>query len=387
MNFVLPDYKRNSMKILSAFLLLILFSSSLFAAEIIKFTLFDGETVEGKLSLPPDTNKIKELVIYIHGTGPGTYDKHRKMGGTEFNYFDLFAQEFNKRGIAFFTYNKRGVENGDTPPLYESIDREKYKKVLPSIEIKDIAAFISTLRKDKRLKNARVVLLGWSEGSIIASLAAEDKNNRISAIFLAGYANDNLFDVIKWQNSGGASMVNIRGFFDTNHDNRISKEEYGSEEKQAAAFRNQAFGGAKFEQLDVNKDNIIDAADFGLLNKARYEAILAAVERKDDDWIWNNYFHVTTAWLKEHFELEPNKTRLLRINITIYIFQGEDDANTPVEGVYDLRERFQKAGKTNLHSFTFKTHNHDLNYLDWMIKKEMPEGIKKIFEAAEMLKG
>ncbi len=373
-------------------LVLLLLSSPLLAAEptaeIVTFQLFDGETAEGKLSLPADTSKIKELVIYIHGTGPGTYDKHRKMGGTEFNYFDLFAQEFNNRGIAFFTYNKRGVTGGDTPPLYEKVDREKYKKVLPGVEVKDIATFISTLRKDKRLSKAKVVLMGWSEGSIIASLvalAADDKKNKVSALLLAGYANDNLFDVIKWQNTGGSSIVNIRGYFDTNHDNRITREEYESDAKPAMAFRTQAFGGAKFAQLDVNKDNVIDAGDFALLNKTRYETILAAVEKNDDEWIWNNYFHVTTAWLKEHFALEANKVRLLRANIPIYIFQGEDDANCPVEGVYDLQEKFKKAGKTNLHAFVFKSHNHDLNYIDWLTKKEMPEGIKKLFESAEEL--
>jgi pimeloyl-ACP methyl ester carboxylesterase len=200
------------MKLISTFLLLILLSAHTNAAEIIKFTLFDGETVEGKLSLPPGANDIKELVIYIHGTGPGTYDKKRKAGGVEFNYFDLIRQEFRDRGIAFFSYSKRGVETGDTPPLYEKVDREKYKKVLPSVEVKDIATFISVLRKDKRLKKAKIVLLGWSEGTIISSLVADDKKNKISALFLAGYANDNLFEIIKWQNSGGSSMVNIRAF-------------------------------------------------------------------------------------------------------------------------------------------------------------------------------
>ena len=365
--------------------MLILSSSLLFASEIIKFTLFDGETVDGKLSLPAGASAIKELVIFVHGTGPATYDNHRKFAGLEFNYFDKFAEEFNSRGIAFFTYNKRGVTQGDQPPLYEKIDREKYQKVLPSIEIKDVATFISTLKKDKRLKKTKIVLLGWSEGTIIASLAADDKKNNISALLLAGYANDNLFDVIKWQNSGGSSMVNIRDYFDTDHDDKITRAEYESDAKTAKAFRTQAFGGAKFEQLDVNKDNVIDAADFGLLNKTRYEAILAAVDKNDDEWIWNNYFHVTSAWLKEHFALEANKTRLLRTNIPIYIFQGEDDANCPVEGVYDLQERFKKAGKANLHAFVFKAHNHDLNYIDWITKKEMPEGIKKIFDVSDIL--
>ena len=66
---------------------------------------------------------------------------------------------------------------------------------------------------------------------------------------------------------------------------------------------------------------------------------------------------------------------------------NSDDANCPVEGVYDLRTRFDKAKRKNLHEYVFKGHNHDLNYLDWVMKKEMPEGIKKMFEVAEALNG
>jgi pimeloyl-ACP methyl ester carboxylesterase len=374
------------MKIILALVLVLVSTVPLLASEIIKVPLSDGETMVGKLEMPASAAKVREIVIYVHGTGPSTYDKRRKSGSKDFNYFDLFAEGFTRRGAAFFTYSKRGVEDGDTPPMYEKVDREKYKKVLPSVEVKDIGALIAYLRRDKRLKNARFVLLGWSEGSIIASLAADDPKNRVGALFLAGYANENLFDVIKWQNTGGSSMVNIRPFFDTDKNNSIIRAEYESDAKPTASFRARAFGGAKFEQLDVNKDEAIDIEDFRLLNMDRYKAILDAAERGDDDWIWNNYFHVTTAWLKEHFALEANKTRLLRHKVPIYIFQGENDANCPVEGVYDLRARFDKAGKKNLHEFVFKGHNHDLNYQDWIAKGEISEGIKKIFETAETLK-
>jgi hypothetical protein len=47
---------------------LIVFSLPSLAAEVIKFTLFDGEVVEGKLSLPGGGEKIEELVIFVHGT-------------------------------------------------------------------------------------------------------------------------------------------------------------------------------------------------------------------------------------------------------------------------------------------------------------------------------
>ena len=354
-------------------------SLSVSASEIVKIKLSDGETLTGKLALPADVAAIQRLIIFIHGTGPATYLDHRKFGATEFNYFDLFASEFIQRGAAFFTYNKRGVELGDTPPLYETVDREKFGKVLPSIEVKDIDSIIAFLKLDKRLKRSRVALLAWSEGTILAVLAAE-KNKSVNALLLAGYVNDNLFDIIKWQHSGASSFVAIRKYFDANHDNIINKEEYESAEPAAVAMRKQGMKNAAFEQIDVNQDGKITAEDFGLLQRGSYNALLAAVEKKDDDWIWNNYFHVTSAWLKEHFELEPNKTRLLRINVPVFIFQGEDDNHTPVEGVYDIKERFTKGNKTNLQCFIFKSHDHDLNYLNWPKKKLISEGLQKIFE-------
>jgi len=373
------------MKILLILFTVILSSASLSASEIVKIKLSDGEILTGKLEIPSNTAKIKQLVIFIHGTGPGTYQDHRKIGNQEFNYFDLFANEFNKRGIAFFSYNKRGVEIGDSPPFYDKIDKEKYKKVLPDNEVQDIGSVINFLTKDKRLKKSKVVLLGWSEGTVLAAMAAENKKNKIAALFLAGYVNDNLFDVIEWQYSGGSSMVIIRRFFDTNKDNSISKEEYESTEKSPTQVRTGKFKNAKFEQLDVNKDGSLNSEDFKLLSSNLYKLVLDAIEKNDDDWIWKNYFRVTTAWLKEHFKLEANKTRLLRLNIPIYIFQGEDDANTPVKGVYDIKTEFDKLKKINLKYFVFEGHNHDLNYLDYPLKKVVPDGIQKIFEISEAL--
>lgn len=274
---------------------------------------------------------------------------------------------------------------GDTPPLYQTVDRAKFGKAVPSVEVRDIASFITALRQDKRLKSTKIVLLGWSEGTVLAAMAADDKRNRIDALFLNGYVHDNMSDVIRWQNTGGSSMVNLRPIFDKDKDGVISRSEYESTDKDVAAFRTSALGGAKFELIDADKDGTVTAADFGILNKSRYDAILAAIARGDDDWIWNNYFHVSTAWLKEHFALEANKDRLLRLSIPIFIFQGEDDANTPVEGVYDLRKRFDKAGKKNLHENIFPGANHDLNFVDWVVDKKMPAGIAKMFEVAESL--
>ncbi len=356
---------------------------SLFAFELLKIRLSDGETMTGKLQLPKGSGDIKQLVVYIHGTGPGTYNNRRVVGGIDFNYFDLFGEEFARRGIAFFSYNKRGVELGDSPPTFDSVDREKFRKVVPNVEAKDLAYAIRFLRSDKRLKQAKIILLGWSEGTIVASMVAEEKTNKVSALFLAGYVHENMFDVIRWQYSGASSMIILKRDFDKDQDGNITKGEYESEDPAAAAMRTKRLQNVKFEQLDVNNDKILNAKDFGQLAEPGYKLILQKIKENDEDWIWKNYFRVSTEWLNEHFKLEANKSRLLRLKLPIFILHGEDDANCDVNGVYDLKERFLKLKKKNLQTYVFKEHNHDLNSLNWAIGKKMPDGIKTIFEVAE----
>ena len=359
-------------------------SSPSYTYEIVKVKLSDGEILTGRLALPAASESIKQIVIYVHGTGPGTYSIRRKRGGAEYEHFQLYTEEFTKRGIAFFTYNKRGVEVTDKPPTYDSVNREKYKKCLPSVEADDIASVIKHLKSDKRLKKSKVTLFGFSEGSIIAPIVAENKKNGIDALFLGGYANENLAEVIKWQNTGGSSMVNLKKAFDTDGNDSITKQEYMAETKEAAGMRKE-MQNARFEDIDFNKDSTLTRDDFKGLLSGRYKATLDAIDRNDDDWIWNYYFKITSAWLKEHFALEPNKTRLLKLDIPIYIFHGEEDANVPVEGVYDIEKTFKDRNKNNLQIFVFKDHGHGLNYQMWQRTKVVSEGVQKIFEVAESL--
>lgn len=367
------------MKVFFIFLFIVPFAFSVSASEIIQIKLFDGEIVEGKLDLPANTKQIKELVIYVHGTGPNTYLNKRKFGNSTFNFFDYFSEEFNKRGIAFFVANKRGVEMSDQPPTFEKVDRAKFKKATPTVLAQDIASSIKILRQDKRLKKAKIILFGWSEGTIIAPMVAE-KKNKVDALFLAGYVHENMSDVIKWQFSGVATIRAVNKILDKNADGTINKAEFEAETESAKAMR----AGRSFEQFDVNQDKLIDAKDFEQMAAPKYKMVLEKTAAKDDDWIWQNYFHISTDWLIEHAKLEANKTRMLRLKMPIYIFHGEDDANCDVNWVYDLKERFAKAKKKNLQTFVFKNHDHNLNFATWLQTKTIPDGIKKIFETAEI---
>jgi hypothetical protein len=144
-------------------------------------------------------------------------------------------------------------------------------------------------------------------------------------------------------------------------------------------------GNATFESLNIVKDTVLDYHDFAARTIPFFDYIIKMVSSGNDAWIWQNYFRVKSMWLKEHFQLEANKTRLLRIDIPVYIFQGIDDGSVPVEGAYDIQSRFRQANKTNLHCFFFEGHNHDLNYLDWPYKHKISEGLSSIFNTSELL--
>lgn len=373
------------MKKIVILIIVVLFSNNIFGDEIISIKLSDGDSIIGRLELPSDKENVPLLVIFVHGTGPNTYLNKRKIGGIEFNYFDLFADEFNKRNIGFFSYNRRGVEIGDTPPYYDRIDSVKYSKYLPLTEAMDVESIISQLRNDGRFSNSKIALLGCSEGTIIASMVADRKIEKVDALLLFGYVNDNLFDVIKWQYSGKSSMINLRKYFDINKDNIIDKSEYYSTEKPATIGRTRILQNADFTSMDVVKDSVIDYKDFEVTLADYYKNLTTMIDTDNDKWIWNNYFRISTRWLKEHFLLEANKTRLLRIDIPIHIFHGIDDANVPVEGVYDIQDRFKQVDKDNLHCYFFEDHNHDMNYMHWHYEEKISEGLNSIFNKTELL--
>lgn len=346
-------------------------------SEVKTIKLSDGEETTARLCLPKD-GQINTIVVAVHGTGPFTYLTKRQG----FNFYDVLAEGFCGKGVGFFTYNRRGVDLGETAPWFDKVDSIKYTKYLPYTEAVDIETMITFLKNDKRFKNCKIILYGMSEGTIIASVVAERKKVKIDALFLHGYAHENMFDIIKWQNTGEGVMTLINSIFDKNEDKAVDREEYESDDSTISSYRGYLFQNLPFDSVDVVKDNIIDIKDIRTRREPFQELLMTKISENEESWIWNNYVRVTIGWFREHFALEPNKTRLLRVDIPIYVFHGKEDANVPVESVYDLAVRFKTCNKSNLKTFVFEKHNHDLNFQDWITTKKYSEGLQKIFETA-----
>ncbi|MBQ0092234.1 MAG: hypothetical protein KBS45_02755 [Clostridiales bacterium] len=346
--------------------------------------LYDGCETKVKYSYP-DNLPVDKLVIYVNGSGQSTYDNKRKNpNGGFFNYHDFFRNEFVSDNIAYCSYNTRGVEMGDSEPLFASINEDEYKKYKPLNTVRDIESIIRYLTDLPEFQNAKIILLGWSEGTIIAPLVAFRRISKVDALLLAGYCNENMKDVLIWQLSGNASDINLRKLFDKNNKGYISKEDFETaDEKVKTLFR-----GLPFETFDRNSDGRLDVSDFASLQKPYLDEVLNAISRNDDEWLKNNFgapLILTSGWFNEHFSLEPTKNILPQLDLPIYIFQGTDDANCSVQYAYDIKETFEKVGKTNLCVNIFDNHDHDLNFMEWLLNGTIPAGIKCIFDTVDAI--
>jgi len=343
---------------------------------------FDGYKLKAKLDMN-DIKTCEKLIVFIHGTGPNTYDNRRKIGEVEFNYFDLYVNELCKMDYAFCRWNTRGCFNSEKPPMYVDINEEEYKTYLPSSSIKDIEHVIRFLKNMDCFKNSKIYLFGASEGATLAPLVAFNKNVHIDGLILMGYSNENMKTTLEWQMTGGSSMVNMCKMFDYEHKGFITKENF---EEDRHNLRPIYFKNIKFKKFDKNRDGILTKEDFEIMLRKEKEALFHAITTDNDKWIKKNYsVRITSKWCKEHFMLPPMKEVLPSIDVPIHIFHGRDDANIPVEDIFNIDRKFKMLGKENLTIHVFDGHDHDLNYMLYPFRGVISEGIQSIFDTIKIM--
>lgn len=351
--------------------------------EVFTVTGEDGVAFDARICAPEEN--VRGTVIYVNGSGPNSYNvKRRSADGTFWNYHDFFAERFCAKNIAYCSYSTRGVRDGDEPPFFVEIDEELYKTYLPLNSVGDVLRLTEQIAA--RYPGKPVWLLGWSEGTIVAPLVAL-RTSAVTGLFLCGYANEDLLDILKWQLRGGCVLVPYRRLFDCGDKDHISREDY-EEDRLGVRELIDELKGKTFDDLDADGDGKLTEPDLAAFfrTEEHLNDMLKAIDAGDDDWLRENHgIALTSGWFRAHAQLEPNKVVLPRLTIPIHIFSGEYDAMTPQFFVRDIEKRFRDAGKTNLTVHYFKDHDHDLNFAvckrreDW----SCAEGLDCIFATAD----
>ena len=111
--------------------------------------------------LLPKADQALPIALLIPGSGPTDRDGNNPMGRND--SLKRLAQALAKHGVASLRYDKRGVgQSRAAAPDERQLSVEGY--------VADAVAWARLLQADPRFSN--VVLIGHSEGALIASLAA-----------------------------------------------------------------------------------------------------------------------------------------------------------------------------------------------------------------------
>lgn len=326
----------------------------------VPFTAADGIALEGKLSVPADAKGPVPVVFYLHGAGPRTVDNSIQYRDEEgriavYRYHDFHSTELARRGVAFFRINKRGCTMETSGRL--KFDGPAFARATPSVLLDDYEKALAALRGRSEIDTNKIVLFGSSEGTRLAPQLAARLPGGIVGLALMSYQSANQRETIAWQNQIGP-WRNIQKLIPEAGDGKLTRAEY-----DAALQRNGAIERIlPFKSLDTDADDTLKSEELLALTQKRLDAILKAVEDRDDDLIQKALMNLTSAYLLDDWSGDPTHVTLMKLEVPIAIFHGELDGTTSIEGVREAGKAFQAAGRTNLAVHAYADHDHDLNW-------------------------
>lgn len=140
----------------------------------------------GNLLMPAETDPVP-LVLIIAGSGPTDRDGNNPMMGQS-NIYRNLALKLQENNIASVRYDKRGIGESSGALLKEEDLRFNYF-------VTDVIEWIRKLNQDDRFSS--LILLGHSEGSLLALLAANEEP--VDGVISVAGMGRNMVDVLRDQ--------------------------------------------------------------------------------------------------------------------------------------------------------------------------------------------
>src|SRR5215216_4982643 len=263
--------------------------------------------------------------------------------------FFQIAEYLSERGFAVLRYDKRGIgENGTI------LDSNAWGNLTFNDLKQDAEKALAVLAQQPEVDPSRITILGHSEGTVIAPRVAIDNTTKVRNIVLMGAAAQNVYELGYFQNVD-LKVLYAEKVLDRNHDGLLSVSEadndpiFGSLVGNVTELPMQRNNNTTLTtsngtatQLEQNtKYNTTNDVSISINNELKpilsqeYESI--SVVTPDEKCTTN----LCPIWVQSHRALEPTLSIIGNVSsdTSILILNGENDTQTPVQGVFLLQQR------------------------------------------------
>jgi uncharacterized protein len=280
------------------------------------------------LTIPESSNEKYPLIVMVHGSGPTDRDSNAKR--MPMNIFKELTDVVASEGFASIRYDKRGVgaSKGD---YYETGVQDL---------IDDAQAVLEFAKKHPNIDPENVILLGHSEGSILAPFVYE-KVPVEGIILLAGTA-EPLADTMKWQRE--AIMNDVRSV--------------------------KGFQGWLLRLLKVDKK-------ITKMNDDLIKALLAS----DEPVIKYKGKKINAKWNREHIQFDVSQP-LQKITCPVLAITGTKDVNVKVSDLEKIKTLVQGECETHIiQDMTHLLRKTDVEYSISKIMNHYKKSLKQPIDA------
>lgn len=334
----------------------------------------DGTELFGKLTTPRSGGPFP-VVVWVQTAEAQTVDTRVMLGdGRVIDYFNLHRQCLAELGIAFFSYEGRGVRMGSAPPRFVQIDRPLFNTSTLDNKVQDAVAAVRTVAQHPSVDPGNVFLMGASEGTLLAAEAATLLPGEVRGLVLKSVVTE-LREALAFQYTEGMFMAHCL-HWDLDQDGVITREEFEADPKGIRRH----MPGVEFDMFDPDKDGRYTLEDRRVLS----QPVTDAIARGDYDFIYSilkqtAVVELPEGWVQDHFAHAPIWTFLSQLDIPVGIFHGEADMGTPVSGARTLQQMAAEQGKPNLHFHYFSGCGHDLGGAEYFRTGNLSEAHRAMF--------
>ena len=285
--------------------------------------------LKGKLAVPDNYGPKTPVVVLIHGSGPSDMDESlpgaMTATGKRTAIFNDISDSLVNSGFAVFRYNKRGVLGWDVQSEKPIVDENVYAANTVDDLVQDVVIVLRYLRSEPQFSKRPIILLGHSEGTMLAPLAAQSID--VNGLVLLGAMARRLDAIIYYQDVT-RSLDWCSSILDKNNDGFITPEEAAQEPRLHL----------NFTLMDADKDS--------RLSMTEIKNALESKHQEDIEKLSSN------PWFLSHVKAEPNSQVLPKFPGPILILQGEEDRQTPMQEVKLLDDALHNSGHPD---YTIKT--------------------------------